>query len=140
MISTILKLFATNKTVYSCPNCGSDIEFNQPKCKTCSGELEWNDNGKLKRVEPMELMDAGNWNYKNWDKRFYALREREYKKRIALFEQYDPELAAELSKRNVDQLGLIFKKAHYLILMEEQDFIIQKQREKISRILKEDTI
>ena len=40
MIVAIMRLFAQKKILYSCPNCGNDIEPNESNCHTCKAKLE----------------------------------------------------------------------------------------------------
>jgi len=37
----ILQMLGKEKTVYSCPNCNNDIEFNATTCPNCHVQLKW---------------------------------------------------------------------------------------------------
>ena len=42
LTSYLIEKYGERKTKYSCPNCNSDIDYNQGQCKVCHSHLKWN--------------------------------------------------------------------------------------------------
>ena len=41
LTSELLKTIAKRTTVYSCPKCNADIEYNVKQCHLCNSMLKW---------------------------------------------------------------------------------------------------